>query len=78
MYTKGFRGVNCLRPTSFFGRVLPFAFGELRRHIRCSKEKRKALSEWVSAVNSMGEYGEWCNDVSYNIADVDGIIAKYI
>lgn len=45
---------------------------------RRDKEKRKALSEWVSAVNSMGEYGEWCNDVSYNIADVDGIIAKYI
>lgn len=43
-----------------------------------SKEKRKALSEWVSAVNSLGEYGEWCNDVSYNIADVDGIIARYI
>lgn len=45
---------------------------------RRDKEKRKALSEWVSAVNSMSEYGEWCNDVSYNIADVDGIIAKYI
>ena len=42
------------------------------------KEKRKALSEWVAAVNSLGEYGEWCNDVSYNIADVEGIIAKYI
>ena len=36
------------------------------------------LSEWVAAVNSLGEYGEWCNDVSYNIADVEGIIAKYI
>lgn len=45
---------------------------------RRDKEKRKALSEWVSAVNSMGEYGEWCNDVSYNIADVDGIIGKYL
>ena len=45
---------------------------------RCDKEKRKALSEWVAAVNSLGEYGEWCNDVSYNIADVEGIIAKYI
>ena len=45
---------------------------------RRDKEKRKALSEWVSAVNSLGEYGEWCNDVSYNIADVDGIIARYI
>lgn len=45
---------------------------------RRDKEKRKVLSEWVAAVNSLGEYGEWCNDVSYNIADVDGIIAKYI
>ena len=45
---------------------------------RRDKEKRKALSEWVAAVNSLGECGEWCNDVSYNIADVEGIIAKYI
>lgn len=45
---------------------------------RRDKEKRKALSEWVAAVNSLGEYGEWCNDISYNIADVEGIIAKYI
>ena len=44
---------------------------------RRDKEKRKALSEWVAAINSLGEYGEWCNDVSYNIADVDGIIARY-
>ena len=44
---------------------------------RRDKEKRKALSEWVAAVNSLGEYGEWCNDVSYNIADVDGIIARH-
>ena len=44
---------------------------------RKDKEKRKALSEWILAVNGLGEYGEWCNDVSYNVADVDGIIAKY-
>ena len=40
--------------------------------------KRRALKEWVSAVNGIGDYGEWFSDVSYNIADVDGIIAKYI
>jgi type III restriction enzyme len=40
-------------------------------------EKRKALEEWVAAVNSLSEYGEWCCDTSYNIADVDGIVAKY-
>ena len=45
---------------------------------RKDKEKRKALAEWVAAVNGLGEYGEWCNDVSYNVADVDGIIARYI
>lgn len=41
-------------------------------------EKRKALSSWVDAVNSLNEFGEWCNDVSLNVADVDGIIARYI
>lgn len=44
---------------------------------RRDKEKRKALAEWVAAVNQCGEFGEWCNDVSYNVADVDGIIEKY-
>lgn len=47
---------------------------ETRRDIA----KREALSEWVSAVNQCGSYGEWYNDVSYNVADVDGIIEKYL
>jgi type III restriction enzyme len=47
---------------------------ETRRDI----EKRKALEEWISAVNDLNEFGQWCNDVSYNVADVDGIINKYI
>jgi type III restriction enzyme len=34
--------------------------------------------EWVQCVNSLKEYGEWCNDISFNVANVDGIIAKYI
>ena len=42
------------------------------------REKRKALAEWVQAVNDLGDYGQWCNDVSYNVADVDGIIKKYV
>lgn len=46
---------------------------ETRRDI----EKRKALAEWVSTINALGEYGQWCNAVSYNIADVDGIIAQF-
>lgn len=45
---------------------------------RRDKEKRKALAEWVEAVNGLGEYGEWCNDVSYNVADVDGIIMQHL
>jgi type III restriction enzyme len=40
--------------------------------------KRAALSEWVEAVNSIKEYGQWCSDISYSVADVDGIIGKYI
>lgn len=42
------------------------------------KEKRKALVEWIKAVNDCEEFGEWCSDVSYNITDVDGIISKYL
>jgi len=44
---------------------------------RQTEAKRKALEEWIDAVNGLGEYGEWCSDISYNIADVDGIIAKW-
>ncbi len=44
---------------------------------RQSEVKRKALEEWTIAVNETGEYGAWHCDISYNIADVDGIIAKY-
>lgn len=36
------------------------------------------MSEWVKAVNELKEYGEWCNDVSYSVADVDGIIKKHL
>lgn len=45
---------------------------------RRDKEKRKALAEWVEAVNNWEDFGVWCNDVSYNVADVDGIIAKHL
>ena len=47
---------------------------ETRRDI----EKRKALAVWISAVNDLVDYGKWCSDVSYNVADVDGIIAKWM
>lgn len=42
-----------------------------------NKAKRKALKEWVDTVNSTGEFGEWCCDISFNVADVDGIIESY-
>jgi type III restriction enzyme len=41
-------------------------------------EKRKALAEWIEAVNSLKDYGEWCSDISFNIADIDGIIGKHL
>jgi len=47
------------------------------RESRQDIQKRKALVEWVDAVNELGEYGTWCNDVSYNVSDVDGVIEKW-
>jgi type III restriction enzyme len=41
------------------------------------REKRRALAEWVEAVNSLREYGQWRCDTSFNVADVDGIIEKH-
>ena len=42
------------------------------------RKKRQALKEWVEVVNEAGEFGNWCNDISYNVKDVDGIIAKWM
>jgi type III restriction enzyme len=48
------------------------------------QEKRHALAEWIEAVNSLAdasvlkEYGQWCSGISFNTAEVDGIIEKYI
>lgn len=39
--------------------------------------KREALTKWVEVVNSTKEFGIWHNDISFNTADVDGIIEKY-
>lgn len=47
---------------------------ETRRDIA----KREALAEWIKTVNGLEEFGEWCNDVSYSIADVDGVIKKHL
>ena len=40
--------------------------------------KRKALEEWIRAVNETGEYGVWESDISYSVKDVDGIIDKHL
>jgi type III restriction enzyme len=42
------------------------------------QEKRRALAEWIEAVNSIKEYGQWCSAISFNVADVDGIIAQQV
>ena len=41
-----------------------------------SHAKRRALDEWVQAVNQYGGFGRWVADVSYNPADVKDILAK--
>lgn len=43
-----------------------------------TKAKRQALAQWTEAVNALKEYGHWYSDISFNIADVDGIIEKYV
>ena len=41
------------------------------------QEKRRALAEWIDTVNSLKEYGDWCSAISFNVADVDGIINTF-
>ena len=43
-----------------------------------AQTKRATLSEWIEAVNSMKEYGEWHSAISFDVSDIDGIIRKYI
>ncbi len=42
------------------------------------KAKHEALRDWCEAVNTVKTYGEWACDVSYNPADVDGIILRHM
>jgi hypothetical protein len=41
-------------------------------------DERRALAEWIDAVNALKEYGQWRSAISFNAADVDGIIEKFI
>ncbi|MDR3154610.1 MAG: DEAD/DEAH box helicase family protein [Deltaproteobacteria bacterium] len=43
-----------------------------------SEAKSLALVEWINAVNELGEFGEWCCDISYNPVDVEAIILKHL
>lgn len=40
-----------------------------------SRAKHEALCEWVRAVNTTGNYGEWSCEVVHNPAEIDGVIA---
>ena len=39
--------------------------------------KRRFLTEWVRAVNADGGFGQWASDVSFNTADIQGILKKH-
>lgn len=43
-----------------------------------NRTKRTFLAEWIRAVNGHGGFGRWHSDVSFNPADIDGIIGKYL
>ncbi|MBE6528019.1 MAG: type III restriction endonuclease subunit R [Thermoplasmata archaeon] len=42
------------------------------------RAKRKALKEWVDAVNSLGKYGVWHEDMCFQEDDLNAIVAKYV
>ena len=41
------------------------------------QSKRTFLDEWCKAVNAQGGFGTWERDVSYNVADLSGILTKH-
>ena len=42
-----------------------------------SEAKRAALEEWVRAVNAHGDFGRWSCDVSFNTADLPGLLRQH-
>ncbi len=42
-----------------------------------NKTKREFLAEWVKAVNNHDGFGRWAWDVSFDTADVAGLLAKH-
>ncbi|MDR2394612.1 MAG: DEAD/DEAH box helicase family protein [Treponema sp.] len=45
---------------------------------RQAQAKKKALEQWIETVNSLKEYGQWYSAVSYNAAEIDGIIQTFL
>lgn len=43
-----------------------------------NQTKRRFLDEWVRGVNEHGGFGRWSADVSYDPADVAGILARHV
>lgn len=42
-----------------------------------AKTKHRFLDEWTRAVSDYGGFGRWVWDVSFDTADVEGILAKH-
>lgn len=42
-----------------------------------NRTKREFLAEWVRAVNADGGFNNWAWDVSFNIKDIEGILALH-
>ncbi|MGB2985501.1 MAG: hypothetical protein WBE26_06420 [Phycisphaerae bacterium] len=42
-----------------------------------NRTKREFLSEWVKAVNAHGGFGKWAWDVSFDTADIAGILERH-
>ena len=40
--------------------------------------KRRALEQWVQAVNQHGGFGQWAAAVSYNPSDIKDILARHV
>ncbi|NMM97588.1 type III restriction-modification system, res subunit [Bifidobacterium sp. DSM 109959] len=41
------------------------------------QRKRKALQDWVAAVNATNEYGHWEEDINWNPREVDAILRRH-
>ena len=43
-----------------------------------SQAKRRALEQWVAAVNQHGGFGRWAAAVSHNPADIKDVLARHV